>query len=459
MAVPARSISGAVRFAMPVTGALEGADAFTQMADWADWHLGETDLPSDLPATINVAWPDLLLARRPSTGGKRPSRNRCRSTPSPRPSASEHAGKKILIVDDTEMLLIFVADTLATTDPTLQIITASTGAEGIQLAAMAHPELILLDYSLTDMTGDKVCGALLENAATARIPVLMMSGHLSELAQTARNYRNVAAALAKPFLSGALITEVERLLTAWSHCPRHPPPPSPSQPCCLPRNPWPARKIRCPRSPLLSSSRLPEARHLQPSQDDEAETRTDADGRPSRRSWQKARKRHRSSAAPDPFWMSSRRRHQPHPNRRSAEESSGIITFPDVDSLPVEPPKPVEPSVAVPPPVSADTEQEKAEAQPALSSEPMSQSALLSGEPIVAHISLEPEPSNKTPGASSSNGHADDEPAPTPSQAAEEPAVQLARESRETTVFEAQKSVATAKRPAASRTTPIDLIR
>ena len=63
---------------------------------------------------------------------------------------------------------------------------------------------MLLDYSLTDMTGDKVCRALLENPATARIPVLMMSGHLSELAKTAAAYENVVAALPKPFLSGAL---------------------------------------------------------------------------------------------------------------------------------------------------------------------------------------------------------------------------------------------------------------
>ena len=194
-----------------LTGALEGAAAFKEIATWVDWHLSETDLPIDLPATINVPWPDLLLpiARRLAKENKQKA---AAATP-PQSKPIEPAGKKVLIVDDTEMLLIFVADTLATSNLALQIVTASTGAEGIRLAATASPDLILLDYSLTDMTGDKVCQALLENAATARIPVLMMSGHLSELARTARNYPNVAAALAKPFLSGALTNEVERLLS------------------------------------------------------------------------------------------------------------------------------------------------------------------------------------------------------------------------------------------------------
>ena len=202
--------SGAVYFRRghichAVAGTLTGIAAFEEIASWRASYLIETDLPPDISTTINSPWPDLLLrvARRLSEETKHQSSGTVART-----------GKKILIIDDTEMLLIFAADTLATADPTLQIITASTGAEGIRLAASAHPDLILLDYSLTDTTGDKVCHALLEEAETAQIPVLMMSGHLGELARTANNYKNVVASLPKPFLSGALIEEVERILAA-----------------------------------------------------------------------------------------------------------------------------------------------------------------------------------------------------------------------------------------------------
>jgi len=109
--------------------------------------------------------------------------------------------------------------------------------------------LILLDYSLTDMTGDKVCRALLENEATARIPVLMMSGHVGEMARTAQDYGNVVASLPKPFLSGALISEVERLLAAGpiATTPRAPVITKTSP---LPAAPAPALPREIPAAPL-----------------------------------------------------------------------------------------------------------------------------------------------------------------------------------------------------------------
>jgi CheY-like chemotaxis protein len=121
-------------------------------------------------------------------------------------------GKKIVIIDDTEMLLIFVEDALSTADPTLQIVTAFTGSEGVRRAEVTLPDLVLLDYSLPDLRGDQVCERLLQNEATSRIPVVMMSGHVSEMAATARKYRNIVATIAKPFMSEALVTLVKETL-------------------------------------------------------------------------------------------------------------------------------------------------------------------------------------------------------------------------------------------------------
>ncbi len=121
-------------------------------------------------------------------------------------------GKKIVVIDDTEMLLIFVEDTLATADPTLQIVTAFTGSEGVRRAEVMLPDLVLLDYSLPDLRGDQVCERLLQNEATSRIPVLMMSGHVPEMMATAEKYRNVVATIAKPFMSDALVALVRETL-------------------------------------------------------------------------------------------------------------------------------------------------------------------------------------------------------------------------------------------------------
>ena len=74
------------------------------------------------------------------------------------------------------------------------------------------PDLVLLDYSLPDLRGDQICERLLQNEATARIPVVMMSGHVPEMMATAERYPNVVATIAKPFMSEALVQLVHETL-------------------------------------------------------------------------------------------------------------------------------------------------------------------------------------------------------------------------------------------------------
>jgi DNA-binding response OmpR family regulator len=193
------------------TGALEGVAALEEIVRWPGARLSEAELPVEPRQTIEVNWESVLLQVVRNLNQQSQSSLGKNDSPSP---AVAKTGKKILVVDDTEMLLIFVADVLATAEHDFQILTASSGAEGLRLAGSERPDLLLLDYCLTDMMGDEVCRVLLENPVTARIPVLLMSGHLSELARTAEDYENVVAALPKPFLSGALIETVEKVLAA-----------------------------------------------------------------------------------------------------------------------------------------------------------------------------------------------------------------------------------------------------
>ena len=61
------------------------------------------------------------------------------------------------------------------------ISSASAGAEGVSRVEQHLPDLVLLDYSLPDINGDEVCQRLLANKKTARIPIVMMSGHVLEM--------------------------------------------------------------------------------------------------------------------------------------------------------------------------------------------------------------------------------------------------------------------------------------
>jgi DNA-binding response OmpR family regulator len=195
-----------------VAGELSGRPALEEIMRWPTGELSERDEEGEeeeTPVTIDQPWPVLLLEIMQKWERKTPHLPEAEPTES---SDDEEPTKLILVIDDTEMLLIFVADVLGTADRSYQVFTASTGAEGLRLAIEKKPDLVLLDYSLTDMNGDNVCRGLLAHENTATTPVLMMSGHLPEMAHTAETCGNVVATLPKPFLSAALIGAVEKIL-------------------------------------------------------------------------------------------------------------------------------------------------------------------------------------------------------------------------------------------------------
>ena len=66
-------------------------------------------------------------------------------------------GRKVLVIDDSLMLLSFVKEILA--EANYRVVTAATAEEGLVSATSDVPDLILLDYVLPDMKGDEVCQA------------------------------------------------------------------------------------------------------------------------------------------------------------------------------------------------------------------------------------------------------------------------------------------------------------
>ena len=196
------------------TGNFTGPGALHQMMRWKNPRNRETERVIDAPRTIHGPWSQVFLEALRKTAvvaEERPAPPVAAAIPEP-PKETVKSGKKIVIIDDTEMLLIFVEDALAMSDPNLQITTAFTGSEGVRRAEVIIPDLLLLDYSLPDLRGDQVCERLLENETTARIPVVMMSGHVSEMAAAARKYPNIVATIAKPFMSDALVSLVTQTL-------------------------------------------------------------------------------------------------------------------------------------------------------------------------------------------------------------------------------------------------------
>ena len=79
----------------------------------------------------------------------------------------------ILNVDDREAMRYARSRVLRETG--YQVVEAMTGRAALQMVALHHPQLVILDVCLPDMTGFEVCRRIKENPSTAHILVLHIS--------------------------------------------------------------------------------------------------------------------------------------------------------------------------------------------------------------------------------------------------------------------------------------------
>jgi signal transduction histidine kinase/DNA-binding response OmpR family regulator len=80
---------------------------------------------------------------------------------------------RVLSVDDEETSRFIVREML--NDPTYEVFEASSGREGLRLAHELVPDVILLDFRLTDMTGADAHDHLRQDPAVAAVPVILVT--------------------------------------------------------------------------------------------------------------------------------------------------------------------------------------------------------------------------------------------------------------------------------------------
>ena len=83
--------------------------------------------------------------------------------------------KKILYIEDNEQNLYLVKFILEKHG--YEVIAATDGQEGIDLAAAAGPDLILLDIQLPRMDGYTVARKLRANTGLAKIPIVAVTSY------------------------------------------------------------------------------------------------------------------------------------------------------------------------------------------------------------------------------------------------------------------------------------------
>ncbi len=80
---------------------------------------------------------------------------------------------KILVVDDVPQNVKLLADLLAVKG--YAVVTAASGREALEKIDRERPDLVLLDVMMPEMSGYDVCRTVRGNAATAILPVVMVT--------------------------------------------------------------------------------------------------------------------------------------------------------------------------------------------------------------------------------------------------------------------------------------------
>ena len=104
---------------------------------------------------------------------------------------------KILVVEDSRFLCVLLERAL--TRAGYEVMAEADGLKGVELARRVVPSLILLDMMLPGLDGLSVLKALKDDAATAGIPVVVLTG-LSQRNETMLKKAGAAAYIEKSAL-------------------------------------------------------------------------------------------------------------------------------------------------------------------------------------------------------------------------------------------------------------------
>jgi DNA-binding response OmpR family regulator len=117
---------------------------------------------------------------------------------------------KILVVDDEPEAVELVEFNLKQAGH--DVVTAADGAEALKKARASLPDLIVLDIMLPEMNGLEVCKLLRRDAATAKIPIIMLTAKAAEIDRVLGLELGADDYITKPFSPRELVLRVKKML-------------------------------------------------------------------------------------------------------------------------------------------------------------------------------------------------------------------------------------------------------
>jgi DNA-binding response OmpR family regulator len=118
--------------------------------------------------------------------------------------------KKILVVEDEPEFLDLLR--LRFKEEGFAIATATNGIDAVKKARSLIPDLVLLDVMLPELDGFAVCEILRNDAATADIPIIMVTGLSGQMSKCAGIESGATDFVTKPITPDAIVSKVKERL-------------------------------------------------------------------------------------------------------------------------------------------------------------------------------------------------------------------------------------------------------
>ncbi|MFH1436648.1 MAG: response regulator [Pseudomonadota bacterium] len=120
--------------------------------------------------------------------------------------------KKVVLVDDEEDFCFFVKANLENTGE-LDVITAASGKEGIELVLREKPDVVILDLFMPGMSGRQVAETLRGRVETQSLPIIFFTAMAGEEDMKRELVESIGACefLLKPVTTDRLLDAIRKI--------------------------------------------------------------------------------------------------------------------------------------------------------------------------------------------------------------------------------------------------------
>lgn len=122
----------------------------------------------------------------------------------------QHMSKCILIIEDDDIMLESMAEILRVSR--YDVLRATNGQDGLQLAETHQPDLIICDMYMPGMEGWEVLRHIRQSCRTQDTPFLFITGHVARHIEQETLNSGADGYISKPFEVPALLRTIKTLI-------------------------------------------------------------------------------------------------------------------------------------------------------------------------------------------------------------------------------------------------------